>query len=48
MKEKEKEIILNGLKLLKKTLFYCSFSKKILFCKKNYSWHFTILSKKKK
>ncbi|KAL6602109.1 trypsin-like cysteine/serine peptidase domain-containing protein [Neocallimastix sp. 'constans'] len=35
----------NNLNILSKTLFYCTFSKNLLFYRTNYAWYVTILSK---
>jgi len=45
-KEHKKEIKLKNLEILKKSLFSCTFSKKLLFYRTNYAWYITILSKR--
>lgn len=48
--ENEKELRLKELEnseILRKSLFYCTFSKKLLFYRTNYAWYITKLSKKK-
>ncbi|ORY32047.1 ankyrin [Neocallimastix californiae] len=43
--ENEKIIKLNELKIVQKSLFYCTFSKNLLFYRTNYVWYVTYLSK---
>jgi ankyrin repeat protein len=45
--EDEKKIKLEKLKILKKSLFYCKFSKRLLFYRTNFSWYITVVSEKK-
>ena len=45
--EDEKKIKLEELKILKKSLFYCKFSKRLLFYRTNFSWYITVVSEKK-
>jgi hypothetical protein len=43
--ENERKKKLEDLKILKKSLFYCNFSEKLLFYRTNYAWYITLLSK---
>jgi hypothetical protein len=43
--ENERKKKLEDLKILKKSLFYCNFSDKLLFYRTNYAWYITLLSK---
>ncbi|ORY20330.1 hypothetical protein LY90DRAFT_633910 [Neocallimastix californiae] len=44
--DNEKVIKLNELEIVQKSLFYCTFSGKLLFYRSNYAWYVTYLSKK--
>ena len=44
VKDNEKALKLNELEIVQKSLFYCTFSKKLLFYRTNYVWYVTYLS----